>query len=143
MLVGALGVWVGIGQADPLIGIAITVAILFVLKSAAVQMRRRLLDAVDAEVLEAAESAASAVEGVSLVRPRWIGHTIHAEARVTVDRELSVAEGHRIAEDVQRAMILAVPKLTTVIVHVDPCAHDGSAVHEPSHPSGGARAHSH
>lgn len=146
VLFGAAGVWLGFKQADPLIGIAITVAILFVLKGAVQQMWRRLMDAVEPEILHRAEHAAHSVPGVvdvSLVRPRWIGHTIHAEARVTVDRELSVAEGHRIAEDVEHAMIHAVPKLSTVIVHVDPCGHDGSLAHEVSPDRTHSKAHSH
>lgn len=147
VLLGAGGVSLGFERADPIVGMAITVAILFVLKGAIVQMWRRLMDAIDPEVIHAAEASARSVEGVvdvSLVRPRWIGHTIHSEARVTVDRELSVAEGHRIAEDVEHAMIHAVPKLSTVIVHVDPCEHDGSLVHRSQHPHNRqSGAHSH
>jgi cation diffusion facilitator family transporter len=129
VLLSAGGVWLGFDRADPLIGLGITVAILFVLRGAVARMWRRLMDAVEPEVLRAAEAAAHGVEGVvgvSLVRPRWIGHVVHAEARVTVDRDISVAEGHRIAEEVEYAMTHAVPKLTSVIVHVDPCEHDGS-----------------
>lgn len=136
VLLGAGGVALGFERADPVVGTAITIAILFVLKGAVTQMWRRLMDAVDPAVIHAAEVGARSVEGVvdvSLVRPRWIGHAIHSEARVTVDRELSVAEGHRIAEEVGHAMVHAVPKLSTVIVHVDPCSHDGSAVHEAPH----------
>ncbi|MBN9492857.1 cation transporter, partial [bacterium] len=143
---GAAGVWLGIKQADPIVGLAITLAILFVLKSAVSQMWRRLMDAVEPEILHQAEEAAAGVPGVvdvSLVRPRWIGHTIHAEARVTVDRELSVADGHRIAEQVEHAMVHAVPKLTTVIVHVDPCGHDGSTAYGVDHHKAHLSAHSH
>ncbi len=142
VVLGAGGVRLGFDQADPLVGLAIVVAILFVLKGAVRQMWRRLMDAVEPDILYRAEDAANDVPGVvavSLVRPRWIGHTIHAEVRVTVDRELSVAEGHRIAEDVEHAMVQSVPKLGTVIVHIDPCTHDGSHAHQRSHnprPSG-------
>ncbi|MGE0600669.1 MAG: cation diffusion facilitator family transporter [Dehalococcoidia bacterium] len=132
VLLGAGGVWLGFRQADPLFGLAITVAILFVLKGAGTQMWHRLMDGIEPEVVLAAESAAqdvSGVVGVTLIRPRWIGHTIHAEARVTVDQDLSVIEGHRIAEEVEHAMTHAVPKLTTVIVHIDPCGHDGADIH--------------
>lgn len=133
VLLGAGGVWLGFRQADPLFGLAITVAILFVLKGAGTQMWHRLMDGIEPEVVLAAESAAqdvSGVVGVTLIRPRWIGHTIHAEARVTVDQDLSVIEGHRIAEEVEHAMTHAVPKLTTVIVHIDPCGHDEHNVDE-------------
>lgn len=146
VVLGAVGVWMGFEQADPLIGLAITVAILFVLKGAVQQMWRRLMDGVEPEILHRAERAAHGVPGVvdvSLVRPRWIGHTIHAEVRVTVDRELSVAEGHGIAEGVEHAMVQAVPKLTTAIVHVDPCGHDGSQAHEFTHRRQHSSAHTH
>lgn len=129
VLLSAAGAWLGFELADPLVGMAITVAIAFVLKDAAGRMWQRLMDAVEPEILHTAERAARDVEGVvdvTLVRPRWVGHAIHAETRVTVDRELSVAEGHRIADDVERALKQAVPKLSTVIVHVDPCGHEGS-----------------
>jgi len=145
VLLSAGGAWVGFERADPIVGIGITVAILFVLKNAMSQMWHRLMDAVDPEILHTAEHAAENVEGVvhvSLVRPRWIGHAIHAEARVTVDRELSVAEGHGIAEAVEQAMMHAVPKLRSVIVHVDPCDHDGSAANAATSRSQ-VGAHSH
>ena len=38
MLLGAVGVWLGFPRADPLVGLLITVAILLVLKDAAVQI---------------------------------------------------------------------------------------------------------
>ena len=148
VVLGAAGVWLGFAQADPIIGLAITVAILFVLKSAVGNIWHRLLDGVEPEILDAAETAAHGVEGivdVSIVRPRWIGHAIHAETRVTVDRELSVADGHEIAEAVERAMMKAVPKLASVIVHVDPCDHDGAHVHakESTNAGNSTNAHSH
>lgn len=132
VLFGAAGVWVGFRRADPLVGLAITVVILFVLRDATVQMWRRLMDAVDPELVSSAEAAAHnvpGVVGVSLVRPRWVGHSMHAEAEVTVDRELSVAEAHGIGEEVRHAIIHAVPKLASVIVHVDPCGHGGGDIH--------------
>src|SRR5262249_4795284 len=44
VLLGVLGVWLGFPQADPLVGLGITVAILFILKSAVVQIWQRLMD---------------------------------------------------------------------------------------------------
>lgn len=126
VLLGAGGLWLGFARADPLVGLAITLVILFVLKGAATQMWHRLMDAVEPEILASAETAASnvpGVVGVTLIRPRWIGHAIHANADVTVDRDISVVEAHEIAEAVRTAMIRAVPKMVSVTVHVDPCGH--------------------
>jgi cation diffusion facilitator family transporter len=131
VLIGAAGVWIGIPRADPIVGVLITGAILLVLKDATIQMWRRLMDAVDPSLIEQATTAASQADGVqevSTVRARWIGHTIHAEALIVADCDVTLREAHDIAERARHEMLHAVPKLTTVTVHVDPCAHDG---HDP------------
>jgi len=132
VLLGAGGVWLGFPRADPIVGLLITVAILLVLKDATVQMWRRLMDAVDPDLTRRAATAASGAYGVqrvSEVRARWIGHTIHAEALIVADCELSLRDAHEIAEDARHRMLHAVPKLTSVTVHVDPCEHDGADSH--------------
>jgi cation diffusion facilitator family transporter len=132
VLGGALGVWLGFPQADPLVGLLITVAILVILKDAAVQVWRRLMDSVDPQLLARAEAAARSAEGVqavSSVRARWIGHTIHAEAQIVADGALSLREAHAVAEGARHAMLHAVPKLSSVTIHVDPNTHDGSDPH--------------
>jgi cation diffusion facilitator family transporter len=132
VLFGAAGVWLGFPIADPLVGLLITVAILIVLKDAALQMWRRLMDAVDPDLVRqaaAAAGAAAGVQGVSAIRARWIGHAIHAEALIVADADLSLGEAHQIAERARHNMLHAVPKLTSVTVHVDPCAHDGHDHH--------------
>jgi cation diffusion facilitator family transporter len=141
VVLGVLGVWLGFRQADPLIGLAITVAIVFVLKGAFVQVWHRLMDGIEPGAVSSAEAAALSVQGVvgvSLVRARWVGHQIHAEARVTVDQDISVSEGHVIAGKVAHAMQHAVPKLTDVIIHVDPCGHSGGVPHPKPHPHSNA-----
>ncbi|MDQ1678785.1 MAG: hypothetical protein QOF58_5339 [Pseudonocardiales bacterium] len=73
-------------QADPVIGLVITVTILGVLRTTARQVGARLMDAVDPQVVERATAAVAAVDGVQSVdemRIRWIGHTLRAEATVT------------------------------------------------------------
>jgi cation diffusion facilitator family transporter len=132
VLLGALGVWLGFPQADPLVGLGITIAILLILKDATVQIWRRLMDSVDPQLVAQAEQAAHSVdgvEGVSQVRARWIGHTVHAEALITADGDLTLAQAHAVAEGARHAMLHAVPKLSSVTVHVDPCTHDGSDPH--------------
>jgi divalent metal cation (Fe/Co/Zn/Cd) transporter len=95
-------------------------------------MWQRLMDAVDpALVATAAEAAreAEGVQGVSTVRARWIGHTIHAEALIVADADVSLGEAHQIAERARHNMLHAVPRLSTITVHVDPCGHDGRDHH--------------
>jgi cation diffusion facilitator family transporter len=132
VVLGAIGVYVGVPRADPIVGLLITLAILLVLKDAAVQMWRRLMDAVDPSLIERATAAAASAEGVqavSNVRARWIGHTIHAEALIVADADLNLRQAHAVAERARHQMLHAVPKLSSVTVHVDPCEHDGRDAH--------------
>jgi cation diffusion facilitator family transporter len=125
VVVGAAGVWLGYPLADPIIGLLITVAILWVLKGAASQVFARLMDAVDPALTDAVERAAQqpGVEAVSSVRIRWIGHQLEAEAHIVVDCDLTTSRSHEIAESVRHGIFHAVPKISDVTVHVDPCTH--------------------
>jgi cation diffusion facilitator family transporter len=134
VLIGVLGVWLGFPQADPLVGLGITLAILVILKQASVQIWRRLMDAIDPELLDRAQAAArgtAGVQGIATMRARWIGHSIHAEADLVADCDLTLTEAHAVAERARHAMLHAVPKLASVTVHVDPCGHDGHDPHAP------------
>jgi cation diffusion facilitator family transporter len=139
VVIGAIGVWLGFPLADPIVGLAITVAILVVLKDAALQVFARLMDAVDPALTAAAERAAlqPGVEDVASVRIRWIGHRLEAEAHVVVDSDLSTLDSHKIAESVRHAICHDVKRISDVVVHVDPCTHAdadphrGTAAHVP------------
>ena len=133
VVVAAIGVALGIPLADPIVGLVITVAILFVLRTAAGQVFGRLMDSVDPEIVEEVEAVASAVPGVEAVdnvRVRWIGHRLEANLHIEVDRDRTVAEGHAIAEEVRHRLFHEVDRLSGVLAHVDPCDHDGSAPHQ-------------
>ena len=130
---GAIGVMAGYPLADPIFGLLITVAILVVLKSAARDIYRRLMDAVEPELVDTAEAALRAVPGVQDVeslRLRWLGHRLRAETDITVENTLSVAEGHAIAVTAEHRMLHAVPRLDAATVHVNPSHADGRDPHE-------------
>jgi cation diffusion facilitator family transporter len=132
VVLGAIGVAAGLAIADPLVGIAITAAILFVLRDATLQIWRRMMDAIDPQVLDRAEAAARGAEGVqdvSSVRARWIGHSLHLDAHIVADCDLRLSEAHAVAERARHAMVHAVPKLASATVHVDPCDHEGGDHH--------------
>lgn len=123
VLLGAGGVALGWGWADPVVGLAITVAIALVLKDAAKQIYRRLMDAVDPETVDRAEAVLAAtpgVHGVGAVRLRWVGHQLHGEIEIAVDAALTVGDAHAIAVDAEHRLIHAVPRLTRATVHTDP-----------------------
>ncbi|GAB2957641.1 cation diffusion facilitator transporter [Amycolatopsis acidiphila] len=123
VVLGALGVALGFPAADPIIGLLITVAILFVLRDAAREVFHRLMDAVDPAALDLAEHTARAVPGVHSVRDlrmRWIGHTQRAELAIHVDNTLTVEQAHRLAHAVEHQLTQTVPRLTAATVHTEP-----------------------
>ncbi|WP_443080714.1 cation diffusion facilitator family transporter [Streptomyces sp. PTD5-9] len=123
VLLGAGGAAIGWRWADPVVGLLITLAILLVLKDAAREVCRRLMDSVDPELVDAAETALRAVpgvEGVGRVRMRWIGHALQAETDIVVDPALTVTAAHAVAAEAEHALIHALPRLTAATVHTDP-----------------------
>ena len=132
VVAGALGVLAGFPLADPIVGLAITVAILAVLKGAATDIYRRLMDAVEPELVDAAEASLRAVPGVQDVedlRLRWIGHRVRAETGVVVDSRLGLVQAHAIANDAHHRLLHDVPHLVAATVHVSPSSDDGMDHH--------------
>jgi cation diffusion facilitator family transporter len=130
VLVGAGGSALGWQLADPVVGLAITAAIALVLRDAAREVFRRVLDAVDPALVDRAEGALREVAGVREVgelRLRWIGHRLRAEVAVVVDGEVTVRQAHAIAVDAEHALLHAVPRLTAALVHADPAPVPGEA----------------
>ncbi len=143
VVIAAAGVWLGFPLADPVIGLVITVAILWILRDAARAVFSRLMDAVDPELVDEIERVAAGVEGVlevETVRVRWVGHRLHASVSLVVDCSQSVAAGHHVAEHVRHALFHEVGRLDTIVVHVDPCdcgqadAHAHTRDHDESLP---------
>jgi cation diffusion facilitator family transporter len=129
VLLGAGGAALGWQLADPIVGLAITAAILLVLRDAAREVFRRIMDAVDPALVDAAEQALLEVPGVQTVgelRLRWIGHRLRAEVAVVVDGELNVRDAHHVAVDAEHALLHAVPRLTAALVHADPAPVPGT-----------------
>lgn len=120
---GAIGVLAGFPLADPLVGLVITVAILAVLKGAATEVFRRLMDGVDPSLVDRAERAAKdtpGVLGIDSMQLRWIGHQLHAETSIVVEPDLTLTAAHEIAHTAQDNLRRAVPNLTQATVHAGP-----------------------
>ncbi|MEU2784157.1 cation diffusion facilitator family transporter [Streptomyces sp. NPDC007110] len=134
VLAGAGGAALGWQWADPVVGLAITAAIVLVLRDAAREVFRRVMDAVDPALVDRAERALRDVPGVREVgelRLRWIGHRLRAEVAVVVDGEATVRRAHAIAADAEHALLHAVPRLTAALVHADPAPVTGEE--DPHH----------
>ncbi|WP_068280904.1 cation diffusion facilitator family transporter [Aldersonia kunmingensis] len=123
VLFGAGGVALGYPIADPIIGILITLAIVAVLRTAARDVFRRLMDGVDPELVTAGERALAGLPGVVAVtslRMRWIGHRLQADVELDVDANLALGDAHAIAHAAEQALIADVPRLESALVHAYP-----------------------
>ncbi|GAA0916993.1 cation diffusion facilitator family transporter [Nonomuraea longicatena] len=132
VLLGAGGAALGYPIADPIVGLLITAAILFVLRDAAREIYHRLMDAVDPALVEQAEQILTAVPGIARVgsvRLRWIGHALHAEVEIAVRHDLSLVEAHAVAVEAEHRLIHDLPRLRAATVHADPDGPTGTDHH--------------
>jgi cation diffusion facilitator family transporter len=123
VVLGAGGVAAGWPLADPLVGLLITLAIAAVLREAAREVYRRLMDAVDPALLAQAERALAevpAVLAVGSLRLRWIGHQLHAEGDLVLPGDLTLAQAHQVTVEAERHLTEVMPRLTRTILHPDP-----------------------
>ncbi len=123
VLVAVIGALVGIPILDPIIGLLITITILVILKSAGASIFRRILDGIEPEILTQVEHAPLHVDGVrsvERVRARWLGHKVHADLHVVVDREMSVNDASTIAVGVKAALAEQVPAFGDAMISVGP-----------------------
>jgi cation diffusion facilitator family transporter len=132
VLVGAGGVAIGWDWADPVVGLLITVAILAVLRQAAREIYRRLMDAVDPAMVEQAEQVLRGTPGVlgaGRVRLRWTGHQLRAECDVVVDTDATAIQAHEVAVNAEHSLLHAMPRLVAATVHADPQPRGGADHH--------------
>ena len=123
VVAAAGGAALGWSWVDPVAGLAIAVAIGWVLVGASREVFGRLLDAVDPRLVDEAEAALRSTSGVRAVdrlRLRWIGHEVTAEVTVAVDPALTLAAAHDIAHDAEHALRHAVPHLADATIHAHP-----------------------
>jgi len=115
VVLGAIGVMLGFPLADPIIGLIITVAIAVLLWGTARDIGRRLLDAVDPTLVDAAETALLATPGITNVdelKMRWSGHRLHINARISTTESASTLASFQTAEHAaEHALRHALPSI--------------------------------
>lgn len=121
--VGLVLTWAGWHQADPIAGLLISVAILYILVDVGRDVLTRLLDAVDPATVERIRAEAAAVPGVEQVedvRARWAGRRLYIALNIGASGSLPLAEAHAIAERVRQEILSHVQGAAMVDIHVDP-----------------------
>jgi cation diffusion facilitator family transporter len=113
VVAGALGVWLGLPLADPVIGLLITVAIVGIVWQSAKAVLTRMLDGVEPEVIDKIRHAAEHIPGIQLhdARARWLGHRLRADLAVSFDPNLSVGDAAGLAEELKKALHDHLPAL--------------------------------
>ena len=133
VLVAAAGSWLGYPIVDPIIGLLIGVAILFITWDAMKTIGYRLMDAVDPELIDRAEAVIGENERVldiNRLRMRWVGHCLHAEVYISVCANLKIDESHEIAEQVRHALFHELEALREITVHIDPWSEEIGTQHK-------------
>ena len=147
VLFGAAGVFCGFPLLDPIIGLLITITIVWIVWESGRTILSRLLDGVDPSIPDEIRHAGDHIDGVLAItgiRVRWLGHRLHAEVNITVDSSLSVEEGHAIAREVQHELLHHLKYLSDATIHVDPATASGPDYHHiESHHHDGLPVHSH
>lgn len=125
VLLGVVGTWLGYPIVDPIVGILITIAILFIVKDATISVFNRMVEKIEPEILAEVEHAPTHVPGVLSVhgaRARWIGHRVFADLHIAVDPDMSVRDSHAIVNAVEDALKKHVPSFGEALIHVCPAA---------------------
>ena len=123
VFVGAIGIWLGFPLADPIMGLVITISILFIVWSSGKEIFTRMLDGIDPEVLHEVEHAAGHVEGIKKIgdiKARWVGHKLFVEMAIAVKSNASAKEGHDVAKEVRHQILHHLAHVGQVMIHVDP-----------------------
>ncbi|MEE8498162.1 MAG: cation diffusion facilitator family transporter [Acidimicrobiia bacterium] len=108
---------------DPAAGLLVAVMILALLRRSAARVFGRVLDGVDPALVDKTTEVARSVQGVESiegVRMRWHGHRMLVTVVAAVDPDLSVREGHQIAQTIAHDVIHAFRFATEALVHIDP-----------------------
>ncbi len=131
VLLSAGAVALGRDWADPVVGLLITMAILAILRQAAREIYRRLMDAVDPALVGQAEHTLRATPGVlDTGQVRLLGHQIRAECEVIVDPGIRAVQAHQVAVAAEHGLLHAIPCLAAALVHADPEPHGGADPHQ-------------
>lgn len=142
--IGLVGVWLGFPLADPLAGLAITTAIIWIGFRIGRDVLRRAMDGVEPSLLPRIREVVGGVDGVRGlhdVRARYLGRSLAVQLNAEADPDLPLCAAHDIAERIRHRIVHEFPQIVAVDVHLDPAgvdgAHDETAHHfgvEHRHP---------
>ncbi|MCW5874183.1 MAG: cation transporter [Anaerolineales bacterium] len=118
-----VGSWLGWPILDPLFGLLIAVAILFITCDAVRAMWYRLMDAVDPHLVDHAELALESADEVTQIkslRMRWVGHSLHLVAELELASGTPFERVTSIRQQAVKALKHEVPFLDEIVLSFVP-----------------------
>jgi len=125
VLPAVVGSWLGIPILDPIFGLLIGIAIVFITWDAIAAMWYRLMDAVDPHLVDHAEAAihkSTTVRGILTLRMRWVGHGLHLESQLAMDPDLDLIRLQEIREQIETELRHELANLEEVSIAMHPAA---------------------
>jgi cation diffusion facilitator family transporter len=107
-----LGSALGLPILDPIFGVFIGLAILFITRDASIAIWHRLMDAVDPQLNDAVRSILSKspeVKSISMLRMRWVGHELQVEAQLDLDPALDLPEAKQLIRKLTHDLEAQIP----------------------------------
>jgi len=124
VLLGLIGSLAGFVYLDAIAAVVVGLMIIKMGWSYGWNSVKELVDtAVDAELLAQIEHIIQTIPGVQRIhqlRSRFMGSDILIDVHILVSPQISVSEGHYIAQHVHNALVDQIDSVKDVIVHVDP-----------------------
>ncbi len=124
VLLGIGGAQFGLPWLDPVAAMLVALMIMYMAWNMIMDSASELVDTgiepEEAEAITHFIRALDGVESVHMLRTRKMGGAVFADAHIQVSGQISVSEGHHIAEYVMRNMKKKFPDISDVTVHIDP-----------------------
>jgi cation diffusion facilitator family transporter len=125
VLVSFIGILLGFPIVDPIIAVFVAVMIFHTGIEIAKESIEVLVDTsvIDPSKIQSIVSQIKGVVGSHKIRSRGQHSEISIDLHVTVDPEISVHDGHDIADEVEKTLIEKIPGVRDVTVHIGPAGH--------------------
>ena len=123
VLPAVFGSWMNVPILDPIFGLIIGVAIVFITRDAIIAMWYRLMDAVDPHLMEHVEAAIlknPSVREINYACMRWVGHSLYLESCITVDPAYEFAKLYTLREQIDQELIKEIPYLSQITLSLSP-----------------------
>ncbi len=134
VLLGVVGIMLGFTYADALASLGVSLMIGLIGWSLGREGVEEVIDSgVDAQTLSKMLDTIRSVEGVRDVhqtRTRKMAGKVVMDSHITVDSTITVSEGHRIGDAVERALHRQFRELSDITIHID---HEDDATERPGY----------